>query len=440
MRADILKRASDSMGRAGLSEEEAAARVAELGSLLAYANFTDVALGTLDENIFARALAAVDKKFGDQLALKAGLLVTIASTMKGLGIFEKAEPPMQEGLAIRRRLLGDDHRQTIETMGEVGTLLAILGRLDEGERVLREGLERARTRLGSDDAETMNLLNRLGLSLHASSRYDESEQCLHTRGRQAEAEPYFRETFERFLRLRGDDHIDTLRAASNLGRLLDTKGEYAEAETILRNGLTKIRSLRGDDHEESLSAASNLAALLSHMGKREEAGRLLSRALEGRIKLLGRQHPMTLDAMDNLGVHLADGQRYEEALPLLQEAMSGMEKISGRNSLFATIARIRVGTTLAKLGKFAEGEAHLLEVQRTLGSAHGASGESQWLIHLAELYENWDKAEPGKGHEAQARSIRVKIEKAGKPVAPAMPQSASPKPVPAAESGGAGSP
>jgi hypothetical protein len=112
--------------------------------------------------------------------------------------------------------------------------------------------------------------------------------------------------------------------------------------------------------------------------------------------------------MDNLGTLLADTGRYKEAEPLLREALAGMEKGGGNNALYASITRMRLGTVLGRTGRFAEGEALLLDVQRLLGTAHG-NGQFHYLDSLADLYEDWDKAEPGKGYDKKAAECRRNI-------------------------------
>ena len=70
-------------------------RVARIDELLAGANFTNLALDTLEANIFDPSIAAIDEQFIDQPEVRAQLLNTIADTLHALGRLEAAMGPQE---------------------------------------------------------------------------------------------------------------------------------------------------------------------------------------------------------------------------------------------------------------------------------------------------------------------------------------------------------
>jgi len=62
-------------------------------------------------------------------------------------------------------------------------------------------------------------------------------------------------------RLLGDDHPDTLTAASQLGTAMLQLGEYRQARQLMNDTLTRSRRVRGEDHPDTLGAAIGVGAL-----------------------------------------------------------------------------------------------------------------------------------------------------------------------------------
>jgi phosphoserine aminotransferase len=87
---------------------------------------------------------AIEKQFGDQPLVKAQLLQTVASTLQEVGLLEGATNPQTQALSIRRKELGDDHPDTLQTMNNLGNLLEAQEKYAEAEPIYRETLEKRR--------------------------------------------------------------------------------------------------------------------------------------------------------------------------------------------------------------------------------------------------------------------------------------------------------
>ncbi|MEM7249005.1 MAG: serine/threonine-protein kinase [Acidobacteriota bacterium] len=176
-----------------------------------------------------------------------------------LGQLERALAAASEALALRRRLLSDEHPDTLSSRVQVGDLLRRAGRIPEAESSLRETLGTTRRVLGGDHPTTLACLNDLALLL------DEN-------GRPGEAEPLYREAVELNRSLRGGEHRETRIALHNLATLLRSQERCDEAvalETEARAGWTEAttaaeRSLLG-------SIAYTRGACLLSLGRPDEA-------------------------------------------------------------------------------------------------------------------------------------------------------------------------
>ena len=96
-------------------------------SAAASADFTGAALQLLDEHIFGPALEAIDERFAEQPMVQAELLQTMATTLKKLGLLERAMAPQRRALETRVAELGRDDSATLASINKMGLLLESQG-------------------------------------------------------------------------------------------------------------------------------------------------------------------------------------------------------------------------------------------------------------------------------------------------------------------------
>jgi hypothetical protein len=88
-----------------------------------------------------------------------------------------------------------------------------------------------------------------------------------------------------------------------------------------------------------------------------------------------------------------------------------MARVRGNDHVRTAGARTTLARTLTGLGKFAEAETELIEVDRALSAAKPPSPSRQTACAKAfiELYEQWNAADPGKGFDAKAAQWKSKL-------------------------------
>jgi uncharacterized protein HemY len=84
-------------------------------------------------------------------------------------------------------------------------------------------------------------------------------------------------------------------------KALQREGRLADIEPILQEVLAERQDTLGDDHPDTLKSISTLGRLLQVQGKLGEARPLFERALAGRRRALGDAHPYTLNSVNDLG-------------------------------------------------------------------------------------------------------------------------------------------
>jgi len=380
------------------SPDEINQALSTLANTLKDVNATNVALSVVDEHVLMLAVKAIHWDFADQPPVQAALEQTVADTYREIGLYQSAMPLQQEALKIRRRVLGDDHPQTLASIGNMGDLLGSMGKLDEALPYLREDLDNSRRVLGDDHEHTISAINGMGLLLKKQGKLDE-------------ALPYYREALDNSRRVLGDDHPTTLTLIANMGVLLESMGKSDEALSYQREALDRRRRVLGDDHPETLTSIDHMGAQLQVMGKPDEALPYQREALDRRRRVLGDDHPRTLISIGNMGVLLESMGKLDQALSYQREALDRRRRILGDDHPDTLTSIDHIGSVLEVMGKLDEALPYWREAlegnRRVLGDDHPATLNSinnmGYLLNKMGRYD--DAAEVLLAYKSAARHV-----------------------------------
>jgi tetratricopeptide (TPR) repeat protein/tRNA A-37 threonylcarbamoyl transferase component Bud32 len=402
--ADVQARFEAAIAAAGVSEGARARQVEMFMGQWKRVNATDAARALIDSTILKPAVDAIDKQFADQPLVDAALRQALADRYRDLGLYDAALPLQEKALATRRRVLGEEHPQTLSSINQMGVLLDSQGKLEEAGRYYREALEKFRRVLGEEHSETLTSINNMGFLMWAE-------------GKPSEAEPYFREALEKRRRLLGEAHPDLLTSISNMGGLLHSQGKLDEAEPYVREALQKSRRVLGEEHPDTLISIGNLGSLLRAQGKLDEAEPYYREALEKSRRVLGEEHPDTLIAISNMGFLLRAEGKLDEAEPYYREALTKYRRVLGHEHAETLISIDNLGSLLSSRGQYAAAEALLLP-GAAIAAARLPMGHDVRLRltrTITNLYGAWNAAEPGQGYAARAAEWNVKLEAMARP-------------------------
>jgi tetratricopeptide (TPR) repeat protein len=391
------------LARAGVAASDRARQAEAFVNQWNLVNPTDAARDLIDSTVLKPAVEAVDKQFADQPIVDAALRQVIASRYGQLGLYDVAFSLQDRVLSTRRRVLGEDHVDTVRSMEAMGLLQQYRGKLPDAELLFRQVLEWRRRVLGADHSDTLSAMSNLSDVLRAQAKYQEAEalcrsaleECRRGSGRDdprtlacldkmgfllceegkfPEAEACYLEVLEKRRRILGDEHIDTLQSIDNLGVLLNDEGKREEALQCFREVLPKRRRLLGETHPLAVATLQNLATTLSQSGKRGEAESLYREALAVQQPLLGADHPQTLMTRNNLAVALIEQGKLAEAEPMCREVLERRRRVSGLNHPDTLLATNNLASLLRRENKLAEAELYVrqtLDIAReTLGDDH----------------------------------------------------------------------
>jgi serine/threonine protein kinase/tetratricopeptide (TPR) repeat protein len=361
---DVRSRYTAVLAKASVPQDERASQIESFVSQFSRVNATDTALKLIDETILKPAAEAIGKEFSDQPTVAATLRAVLAERYHDLGMDQAAANLGQLALADRRRILGEEHEDTILSIGNLAAYTKGLGKRDEAEPLYREALDKSRRVRGRDHAETLTYLGGIGLFLIDM-------------GKLSEAEPLLRESLDSRRRVLGEDNPDTIAALSDWAALLQQQGKLAEAEALFRDALARYRRVLGDTHLETIKALTNVGAIVRHQGRIPDSIPFFREVVDRRRRILGEMHPDTLRSIQNLATSLAAAEQVGEAEALLREALTKQRELLGpdHSSTLVTLGNFCV--FLIQRGKFSEAEPLCRETlerrKRVLGDNHNGT-------------------------------------------------------------------
>jgi tetratricopeptide (TPR) repeat protein len=324
-----------------------------------------------------RAAAQIEGKFKQQPLVEASIRQTIGNTYRDLGLYPEAQQQIGRALDLRRRVLGEKHRDTLETINYLAELYWYTGKYRRAEALFSTVLEGRRRALGREHPDTVATMANL-----ARVYFDQ--------GNYAQAEPLFTKTLEVERHVLGEEHRDTLDSMSNLAALYQAQGKYTQAENLFTKLVEVERRVLGDEHPETLIEMNNLAELYRDQGNYMQAERFYTKTLEISRRVLGDEHPETLIGMNNLAVLYRDQHKYEQAELLYKRFLEISRRVLGEEHPDRLSGMNNLATLYRDEGKYAQAEPLFTAVlearRRVLGSEHPDTLTS--MNNLALLYIN----------------------------------------------------
>ncbi|MBL8763366.1 MAG: serine/threonine protein kinase [Phycisphaerae bacterium] len=463
--ARIAENAARTAAEQASQREAAQRRMAEnrLRESEATVRFLDDMLGAVDplaqgkdvtvRQVLDRAAATVSKQFQDRPLIAARLHGTIGRTLIGLGAYDAADVHVRENLAIRRRVLGAEHEDTCRAVNELGVLLVKSGAHADAESLYRQAitdherlfgrrneitlesidglatlyamqmrpelaaplvnevLEGRTTLLGKDHQETVSCMNTLATMYADLCRFDESralfENAIAIQDRISSPEhPYALEIRANY------SWMQYWAAMQQPGLDPAEKRKMLQSARALGEQTLQARiRVMGEEHQGTITSMNNLANIYSELGMPVEAEVLRKKDVEVSLRTLGEEHPDTITSLSNFGSFLFKQKRFQDALPYLERALRNSRKALPPDNPGTAFTLARYGDCLRELGRFADAELPLLEargiVVRTMGEQHPIA--RQMALSTVTLYEAWDRAEPGKGHDVKAAQWKATV-------------------------------
>ncbi len=240
--------------------------------------------------------------------LQSRMMHVMGRAYMNLGLYPESQSLFERGIKVSGSALGEEHRDTLNIMQDLGWTLFQKGHLSEAESLERKVLEMQRRVLGPADHDTLSTMDNLAAILCEERKY-------------AEAVNLSQQVLDQKKRMLGPEAFNTLVTMDNLSVELAAAGRLAEAEKLERETLEIQYRVFGRENLGTISSMINMADIERDMGRDEEALKLYAETLDLEQRVLGPDQPETAVTRYSLACILARRGQVDQALWNLRNAI-----------------------------------------------------------------------------------------------------------------------
>jgi hypothetical protein len=233
----------------------------------------------------------------------------LASTYSKQGRWKEAEELQVQETQTRKRVLGDEHPDMLTSMANLVATYRDQGRWKEAEELQVQEMQMRKRVIGDEHPHTLNSIANLAATYSNQGRWREAEELLV-------------QEMQMRKRVLGDEHPDTLNSIANLSATYSSQGRCKEAEELQVQETQTRKRVLGDEYPDTLTSMNNLALTYWNQGRWREAEELFVQVMQTRKKVLGDERPSTVTSMDNLAYTLKGQDRTDKAISLLETSLA----------------------------------------------------------------------------------------------------------------------
>jgi len=360
----------------------------------------------------------------DQPLLQARMLNNIGSAYQKLGLYDKAEQPLQNALLLRKKYSVPDNIEIANSLISLGLLKRHQGNIAEAESLYFEALSIQEKELGNEHTAVASTLNNLGVIHRRKGLYEEAIHyytnalniwenavkpdhlevaktkqnmgaVLLEQEKLSQAKSVFEEALSIYIEHGGEKHPMVATIILNLAHVNKEQQNFEKAETLYRQALDIQNKVHGENSPETAITLNNLGILLAKNNRLLAAEPLLNKSLQIRRKLLGQNHPEYVASLHNLAFLYQQNKHYTKADSIYQQTLKKWRKIVGSNHPNVAVTLNNLGAINKNLKRYSLAEKYFkkaLQIRKeTLNNDHPAVKRS--YERLVELYSAWNKNE-----------------------------------------------
>ncbi|KAK2794333.1 hypothetical protein FQN52_008691 [Onygenales sp. PD_12] len=282
------------------------------------------------------------------------------------------------------RLEGPLHDQAkLNLLGKTATFLTLQGRNDHAEELLLEAISLAKRILGEEHRDTLFIMHDI-------------VEVYFNQGRLGKAEELGTQVVESRKEVLGPEHKYTLRSMELLARIWTEQQKFNEAQELGTRVLDMQKRIIGLEHEDTLHSMHTLARIRYEQGQLEKAENMYSSVVEERKRVMGPEHPSTLFSMNDLSITWRAQGQLEKAEKLQREAWETGKRTLGKDHPYTLIFMSNLAWKWKRMGRDGEAVQLLCEFCRlketVLGKDHPDTVES------AKYLKEWIEEQSPENH------------------------------------------
>ncbi|KAI9777309.1 MAG: hypothetical protein M1816_004797 [Peltula sp. TS41687] len=251
------------------------------------------------------------------------------------GRWKEAEKLFVQVMETRRRVLGQEHPDTLTSIANLASTYRNQGRWKEAKELFVQVMETRKRVLGQEHPDTLTSIANLAVlgQQHPDTLTSMANPAstYRNQGRWKEAEELQAKELETCSRVLGQQHLDTLTSMANLASIFRNQGRWKKAEELDVQVMETRKWVLGQEHLNTLTSMVNLASTYRNQGRWKEAEELFVQVMETGKRVLGQEYANTLTSMANLASEWKRQGRIDEAMVLMEQCLELREKVMGMN-------------------------------------------------------------------------------------------------------------
>jgi len=324
------------------------------------------------------ALSAIEirkRLIGEQHRDYASSLNNLAALYESMGDYARAEPQFLQAKAIEEKVLGKVHPDYATSLVKLTELYYSMGDYARVEPLLLEAKAVREKVLGKEHPAYASILNILAVTYESMGHYTRAEPLL------LEAQAIYEKVF-------GKEDPLYAESLTSLASLYREMSDYARAEPLCVEAKAINERVLGKEHPDYVISLTNLALLYDSMGDYTRAEPLYLEAVAIYEKVPGKEHPDYVTILNKLALLYLKLGAYTRAEPLFIEANEIAGKVLGKEHSLYAVSLNDLGGLYTLMRDYARAEPLLLEANeiaaKMLGKEH--PNYATTLNNLAELY------------------------------------------------------
>ncbi|MHC4217880.1 MAG: tetratricopeptide repeat protein [Planctomycetota bacterium] len=347
-----------------------------LGNMIAATDFAEAGRQMTIGEVLDDAADKVGEAFAGEPELEAEIRHVIGLSYASMSELPKSIEQLRLAREIRRRVLGAEHPDTLESAHRLGQKLREAWLWPDAEEILRPVIDARRRVLGDTHRDTLRSIALLADVLVANGQLDEAERLA-------------QEAIDGFSAIDGAASAQVILARKELSEVLGLRGRLDEAAAMARENLATAQRALGHDHWVTIDVKRILGVIYDADGDWDRAEPLMRETLEERRRLFGDRDIVALGWLDLFGWNLYKKGEAERGEAMIRQALELVKEHYGELNLRTLYATKRIGHIEWRRGNLEEAEDILrrcLDIQReALGAEHphvpDSASDLAWLLH-----------------------------------------------------------
>jgi tetratricopeptide (TPR) repeat protein len=284
-----------------------------------------------------------------------------AMHLRSDGRYNESEELEVQVVQTKKRLLGDEHPDTLTSMANLALTYCGQGRWRDAEELEVQVMQITKKVLGNKHPHTLSSMANLASTYWNQGRWKEAK----------ELQVHVVQTKKRAL---SGEHPDMLASINNLASIYMDQGRWEEAEELQVQVMETAKRVLGNEHPDTLTSMANLASTYENQERWQEAEELEVQVVQTKKRVLGDEHPSTLSSIHNLGLTYLNRGRLKEAEEVQVQVMDGMKRVLGDEHPNMLTTMSNLASTYWNQGRWKEAEEMQAQVvqttKRVLGDEH----------------------------------------------------------------------